>query len=178
MDIQTINLGTLPRGEGGDSNREAFEKINANFQVLSAPDETPVVSDHEDLANIQGGAEGEHYHLTATELGVLQGVPAALEGKQDSFTLGDLLSFVSGVLTIDLSGYQTSLTSGSNVTISGGVVSSTPPVSSAAGNALTLESDGLLVTLPFPAPPTNQNELPAALGVDETGAWVWHKIGC
>ena len=96
MDIQTINLGTLPRGEGGDSNREAFEKINANFQVL----------------------------------------------------------------------------------ITGGGVSSTPPVSSAAGNALTLESDGLLVTLPFPAPPTNQNELPAALGVDETGAWVWHKIGC
>lgn len=52
------------------------------------------------------------------------------------------------------------------------------PLSADADNMLEAVADGLKATPPFPAVPTNPTDLPAALGVDENGNWVWHKIGC
>lgn len=37
MPIEDVNLGTDPTGEGGDTLREAFAKVNANFGLLQEP---------------------------------------------------------------------------------------------------------------------------------------------
>ena len=75
MARKIINLGTPPRGQGGDTIRSAFQKTNENFEEifdLSAEDES-----HGNLIDVQGGKEGEHFHLTGDELATVQGMKGA-----------------------------------------------------------------------------------------------------
>lgn len=41
-------------------------------------------TNHDDLAQIQGGQAGEHYHLTSAELGLVQGMPTSIATDQIS----------------------------------------------------------------------------------------------
>ena len=67
MSIQTINLGTAPSGIGGDTNREAFTKANANFAFVGGTALIETVAGGSGFVNTSGVVtldlnEGRAFH--------------------------------------------------------------------------------------------------------------------
>lgn len=65
MARKIIDLGTPPEALDGDTVRAAFTKINDNFEELYGQSTSLV--EHNDLGALQGGKEGERFHLTGVE---------------------------------------------------------------------------------------------------------------
>lgn len=179
MTRKIINLGTSPSGQGGDTNRSAFQKINENFQEIFDVDSADV--SHGDLVDVQGGKEEEHFHLTGDELASVQGLKGASQRdvgtSANTVAAGDDSRIVNGQIAFDrgdhaTAGYvktDTKYTAGNGLTLSGTTFSLPVEVSGSGTYISNVEqtSSGIKITK---GTPPNSNTTYAEIPEEEVTA--------
>ncbi|VBR61753.1 tail fiber domain-containing protein [Burkholderia pseudomallei] len=81
--LERVNLGSEPDGKGGDTNRSAFNKLNANLEVIerTAPLDMAFLNDSADLTPDH---VGKRFGLWMADAGKVIGMPLAASVRPNS----------------------------------------------------------------------------------------------
>lgn len=122
MAIQTINIGTIANDGTGDDLREAFVKVNNNFQELDNRD-----SENTTAANLGSAGEGIFAQLNNSQLQfkkIVAGNAVTLSADSNSITINSTATGLPSLqvfadnnnVTLDANGNTLTLAGGGNTT--------------------------------------------------------------
>mgnify|MGYP003950690263 CR=1 FL=1 len=138
MALQTINIGTLANDGTGDDLREAFIKVNQNFDDLDlrSPESTTVAN----MGNVGEGIFSQKVGAEIQLKKLVQGSNVTLTSTPQGITVNATGGLQA--LTIVSDSGSVSLADGQSLSIFGGAGANT----SLAGNVLTINSTAEVVT--------------------------------
>lgn len=140
MAIQTINIGTIANDGTGDDLREAFVKVNNNFQELDTRDPEQTTA-----ANLGSAGQGVFAQLSGTELQfkkIVAGTAITLAADANTITVN---STATGLPSLQVFADNNNATIDANnnaLTIAGGNLVTT----NLSGNTITIAAETSLIT--------------------------------
>lgn len=140
MAIQTINIGTIANDGTGDDLREAFVKVNNNFQELDIRDPEQTTA-----ANLGSAGQGVFAQLSGTELQfkkIVAGTAITLAADANTITVN---STATGLPSLQVFADNNNATIDANnnaLTIAGGANVTT----NLNGQTITISSETVLLT--------------------------------
>lgn len=140
MAIQTINIGTIANDGTGDDLREAFVKVNNNFQELDTRDPEQTTA-----ANLGSAGQGVFAQLSGTELQfkkIVAGTAITLAADANTITVNSTATGLPSLQVFADNNNATIDANNNSLTIAGGNLVTT----NLSGNTITIASETSLIT--------------------------------
>lgn len=140
MAIQTINIGTIANDGTGDDLREAFVKVNNNFQELDTRDPEQTTA-----ANLGSAGQGVFAQLSGTELQfkkIVAGTAITLAADANTITVNSTATGLPSLQVFADNNNATIDANNNSLTIAGGNLVTT----NLSGNTITIAAETSLIT--------------------------------